>query len=201
MPLNSENLLIVGLGNPGEDFGRSRHNLGFLCVRELASRLGRSLDRRRWLGLVSPAPGSHGVWLLLPQTYMNESGRSVARARHDLGLEPGRIWVVHDELDLPFCRLRIQVGGSSAGHNGVESIVGALGSSAFVRFRIGVGKPPRSSAGAGYVLGRFSRREAALLDRVVEGVAASLELSLASGLDAAMGLYNRPGALSCEELA
>jgi len=197
----SENLLVVGLGNPGEDYGRSRHNLGFVCVHELARRRGLRIDRRRWSGLVAPPAGGRGVWLLLPQTFMNESGRAVARARRDLALEPGRIWVVHDELDLPFCRLRIQIGGSAAGHNGVQSILGALGSPDFVRFRIGVGRPPHAAAGARYVLGGFSRREAERLDGVVEGVVSALELALESGLERAMGLYNRAGALGCEEPA
>jgi PTH1 family peptidyl-tRNA hydrolase len=101
------------------------------------------------------------------------------------------------------CRLRIKVGGSAAGHNGVKSIIASLHSDAFVRFRVGVGKPPRpgSSAGVGHVLGRFSRAEEAVLDKVISGVADALQTAVAEGLPRAMEVYNRAGSLGCEELA
>src|SRR5258708_3004947 len=123
-------LVVVGLGNPGVDYARSRHNLGVRVVSEVAARLGVPVDRRRWRSLVGVAsrPGSEGrVWLVLPQTYMNESGRAGRAALKDTGLEARDLWVVHDELALPLCRLRIRRGGSAAGHNGLRSIIGALG--------------------------------------------------------------------------
>jgi PTH1 family peptidyl-tRNA hydrolase len=142
------------------------------------------------------------TWLLEPQTYMNLSGRAAFEAVRDLDVGPEDVWVVYDEMDLPLCRLRIRRGGSSAGHNGIESIMASLHSDAFVRFRVGVGKQPRpgSRAGAAHVLGGFSRREEDVLDTVIRGVAAALQTAIAEGLTRAMDLYNRAGSLGCEEL-
>jgi PTH1 family peptidyl-tRNA hydrolase len=198
-------VLIVGLGNPGEDYARSRHNLGVRVVSELGSRLGFPVERQRWRSRVGSGEmagsGGRRVWLVLPQTYMNLSGRAVGAAVRDTGVAPSDLWVVHDELDLPLCRLRIRRGGSAAGHNGLRSIIGALGTEDFVRLRIGVGKPPSAAAGARYVLGGFSQAEEPLVGRVVESVTDALELALRSGVEAAMGVYNRAGALECEETA
>jgi PTH1 family peptidyl-tRNA hydrolase len=196
-----EHRLIVGLGNPESEYADTRHNLGFACVRELARRLGVQIDRKRWQSLVGNS-ATHRVWLLLPQTYMNLSGQSVAKALRDIKLTPQQTWVVYDELDLPLCRMRIRRGGSGAGHNGVLSLISSLGTSDFVRFRVGIGKPARrgSPGGRHYVLGRFTKAEAERLPSVVDGVAAALELALEAGVDRAMERYNRPGALGCEEL-
>jgi len=196
-----EELLIVGLGNPESDYADTRHNLGFACVRELGRRLGIQIDRKRWQSLVGHSEAS-GIWLVLPQTFMNLSGQPVAKAVRDLNLTPERVWVVHDELDLPLCRLRIRRGGSGAGHNGVLSVISALGTAEFIRFRIGIGKPPRkgSPAGRSHVLGRFTKAEAARIPNVVDGVASALELAIEGGLERAMDQFNRPGSLGCEEL-
>lgn len=193
-----EQHLIVGLGNPESEYADTRHNLGFACVRALATRFDVKIDRKRWNSLAGRSE-SRGVWLVLPQTYMNLSGEAVKAAVRDTGVDATHVWVVHDELDLPLCRLRINRTGSGAGHNGVLSIIGALGTKDFVRFRVGIGKPSRNR-GAGYVLGRFTKAEAERLDHVVEGVADALELALEGGLDHAMEKYNRAGALGCEEL-
>ncbi len=197
-----EELLIVGLGNPDSEYSDTRHNLGFACVRELAHRLGVNIDRKRWHSLVGHSE-ARGIWLVLPQTYMNLSGQPVAKASRDLSLTVERVWVVHDELDLPLCRLRIRRGGSGAGHNGVLSVISSLGTEEFVRFRIGIGKPPRkgSPAGRSHVLGRFTKAEAALIPNIVDGVASALELAIESGLERAMEQFNRPGSLGCEEIA
>jgi PTH1 family peptidyl-tRNA hydrolase len=193
---------VVGLGNPGPEYSSTRHNLGAMVVERCAARLGTSLSRKRWSSLVGFSDLSDGrrVWLVRPQTYMNESGRAVRAAVRDVRAELGFVWVVYDEMDLPLCRLRIRVGGSAAGHNGVRSIIGSLGSDAFLRFRFGVGKPPSSAAGARHVLGGFSRREAELVPRVVEGGADAVLLALSSGLERAMDLYNRSGSLGCPEV-
>ena len=194
-------LLIVGLGNPGPEYAESRHNLGWACVDELARRLGVAVDRKRWRSLVGFQDGDgRRVWIVKPQTWMNLSGGAVAAAVRDRGLVSADVWVVHDELDLPLCRLRIRVGGSGAGNNGVLSVMQALGDPAFVRFRVGVGKPPSAAAGVRYVLGRFSPRERERVPAVVGGVADALELALAGGLKRAMDVYNQAGALGCEEL-
>jgi PTH1 family peptidyl-tRNA hydrolase len=196
-----EELLVVGLGNPESEYTDTRHNLGFACVHELARRLGVRVDRKRWRSQVGRSEAL-GVWLVLPQTYMNLSGQPVAKALRDLSLTPQRLWVVHDELDLPLCRMRIRRGGSGAGHNGVLSLISSLGTADFVRFRVGIGKPARkgSPAGRTYVLGRFTKVEAARLPAIVDGVASALELALEAGVERAMERYNRPGALGCEEL-
>ena len=193
--------LIVGLGNPESDYADTRHNLGFACVRELARRLGVRIDKKRWQSLVGRSE-SRGLWMVMPQTYMNLSGQAVAKAMKDTGIDATDTWVVYDELDLPLCRMRIRLGGSGAGHNGVRSIIEALGTDEFVRFRVGIGKPARkgSTSGRQYVLGRFTRAEAERVPAVIGGVADALELALDAGVERAMDRYNRPGALACEEL-
>jgi PTH1 family peptidyl-tRNA hydrolase len=193
--------LIVGLGNPDEEYAETRHNLGFACVRELAKRLGVRIDRKRWQSLVGHSE-ARGVWLMMPQTYMNLSGEAVAKALRDVHIAPHQVWVVYDELDLPLCRIRIKRGGSAAGHNGVKSLISFLGTDDFVRFRVGIGKPARkgSPSGRHYVLGRFTKAEAALLPTVIDGVASALELALEAGVERAMDRYNRAGSLGCEEL-
>ena len=199
--MSQEQHLIVGLGNPESDYADTRHNLGFACVRELARRLDVKVDRKRWQSLVGRSEARR-VWFVLPQTYMNLSGEAVAKALRDTKLIPEQLWVVHDELDLPLCRLRIKRGGSGAGHNGVLSIINALGTPDFVRFRVGIGKPARkgSPAGRNYVLGRFTKAEAERLPSIVDGVADALELALEAGMERAMERFNRAGSLGCEEL-
>ena len=191
----------MGLGNPESDYADTRHNLGFACVRELARRLGVSVDRKRWQSLIGRSEAK-GVWLVMPQTYMNLSGEAVAKALKDTGLTPEQTWVVYDELDLPMCRMRIRRGGSGAGHNGVRSLIASLGTDDFVRFRVGIGKPSRggSQAGRRYVLGRFTKAEAQRLPQVINGAVDALELALDAGVERAMDRYNRAGALGCEEL-
>ena len=192
--------LIVGLGNPEERFADTRHNLGFACVRELAGRFRVSVDRKRWQSLVGHSD-ERGVWFVMPQTFMNLSGEAVARALKDTRLTPADTWIVYDELDLPLCRMRIRRGGSGAGHNGVRSIISALGTDEFVRFRVGIGKPARKGSvpGVHYVLGRFTKAEAERLPQVVSGVADAVELALDAGLERAMDRFNQPDALGCEE--
>jgi len=193
--------LIVGLGNPEDEYADTRHNLGFACVRELARRFGLTVDRKRWQSLIAHAQDRR-LWIVMPQTYMNLSGSAVAKALRDTGIKPEDTWVVYDELDLPMCRMRIRRGGSNAGHNGVRSLIESLGTDDFVRFRVGIGKPARkgSTSGRHHVLGKFSKAEAERLPAVVNGVADALELALDSGLERAMDRYNRAGALGCEEL-
>src|SRR5947209_9276546 len=176
--------LIVGLGNPESVYADTRHNMGFACVRELARRLGISMEKKRWQSLVGRSE-PRGVWLVMPQTYMNLSGQAVAKALKDTGLTPEQTWVVYDELDLPMCRMRIRRGGSGAGHNGVLSIIESLGTDDFVRFRGAIGKPARkgSPAGRHYALRRFPRAEAARLPHVVSGVADAVEIALDAGVE------------------
>src|SRR5712692_5842899 len=193
--------LIVGLGNPESEYADTRHNLGFACVRELARRLDVRIEKKRWQSVIGRSE-ARGLWLVMPQTYMNLSGEAVARAMKDTGIAAADTWVVYDELDLPLCRMRIRLGGSGAGHNGVGSIIAALGTPDFVRFRVGIGKPSRkgSQAGRGYVLGRFTKAEAERLPKIVDSVATALEVALDAGIEKAMERFNRPGALGCDEI-
>jgi peptidyl-tRNA hydrolase, PTH1 family len=197
-----EELLIVGLGNPESEYADTRHNLGFACVRELAKRLGVKVERKRWESLAGHSE-ARGLWLVMPQTYMNLSGQAVAKAVRDTHVPPQRVWVVYDELDLPLCRMRIRRGGSGAGHNGVLSIINSLGTPDFVRFRVGIGKPARkgSQSGRHYVLGRFTKAESERIPAIVDGAASALELALEAGVERAMDRYNKAGSLGCEELA
>jgi peptidyl-tRNA hydrolase, PTH1 family len=152
--------LIVGLGNPGAEYDRTRHNIGFEVAAVLGSRWGFSKPKVSYQGLLSEgrtAPGGPRVALLLPQTYMNDAGRSVGPARGALDVPLERVLVLHDEIDLPFGEIRTRIGGGLAGHNGLKSIKQGLGSADFARVRVGVGRPPTSDPDrvAAYVLGRF----------------------------------------------
>ena len=189
------------MGNPESEYADTRHNLGFACLHELARRIGVQVNRKRWQSLVGHSE-SQRVWIVLPQTYMNLSGQAVSKALRDLGLTAQQLWLVHDELDLPLCRMRIRQGGSGAGHNGVLSVISSLGTPDFVRFRVGIGKPARkgSQSGRHYVLGRFTKAEAERLPHIVDGVADAIELALEAGVERAMDRFNRAGALGCEEL-
>ncbi len=201
MSVEKNDLIVAGLGNPGAEYAGSRHNLGFRVVEDLSRRLNAPAPRKRWRSLTSSVElGGRTVWLLQPQTFMNLSGRAIAESVRDLGADPDQVWVVYDELDLPLCRLRIRLGGSAAGNNGVKSVIASLGSQDFWRFRVGVGKPPSPRRGVDYVLGRFSKAEAERVPAVVEGVASAVEVALREGVDAAMRIYNRRDSLGCEEL-
>jgi PTH1 family peptidyl-tRNA hydrolase len=153
--------LLVGLGNPGAEYEGTRHNVGFAVGRALCARWGLSKPKARYRGLVSEGrtgtvPGPR-VAVLLPQTYMNDAGRSVGPARGELKVPLDHVLVVHDEIDLPFGEIRVRTGGGLAGHNGLKSIRDGLGSPDFVRVRVGVGRPPSTDPDlvAAYVLSRF----------------------------------------------
>jgi peptidyl-tRNA hydrolase, PTH1 family len=152
--------LVVGLGNPGREYAGTRHNIGFEVADALAGRWELPRPKSRFRGLVSEGragPGGPRVAILLPQTFMNDAGRSVGPARGAMGLDLDRVLVIHDEIDLPFGEIRARIGGGLAGHNGLKSIRQALGSPDFGRIRIGVGRPPTTDPDrvAAYVLNRF----------------------------------------------
>ena len=151
--------LVVGLGNPEPRYAGTRHNAGQTVVEALAARLGAERFRSRYAGRYAEARGPAGpVALLLPTTYMNDSGRSVGPATGSLHARPEQVLVVHDDLDLPFGVVRGKAGGGTAGHNGLRSLVQGLGSPEFRRIRLGIGKPPPEFRGDGadWVLTRFS---------------------------------------------
>lgn len=154
-------MLVIGLGNPGSRYVATRHNIGFEVADVLASRWGLPRARKRYGGLVAEGrthPGGPRVAVLLPQTYMNESGDAAGPARGELGVPLERIVVLHDEIDLPFGEVRSKLGGGLAGHNGLKSLGRGLGGPGFWRVRAGVGRPDSSDPElvSAHVLGRFS---------------------------------------------
>ena len=168
--------LVVGLGNPGASYAGTRHNLGFEVADALGARWGMSRAKAKYAGLITEGrtgPGGPRVALLLPQTYMNDAGRSVGPARGALKVPLERVLVLHDEIDLPFGEIQGRIGGGLAGHNGLKSLKRELGSGDFARVRIGVGRPDSTDPEvvSSYVLGKFRepREEVqGLIDRAAE---------------------------------
>jgi PTH1 family peptidyl-tRNA hydrolase len=186
----SLDLLVVGLGNPGREYARNRHNVGWLVVDELARR-HEGTWRSKFNGRVTEVRiDGHKVALLKPETYMNESGRSVQAAARFFKVEPDAILVVHDEGDFDLGRLQARKGGGLAGHNGLRSIAQQLGTSDFLRLRIGVGRPERGDPRplADYVLSDFEPHDDA--DRLVASAADAVELLDAEGLEATQRAVN-----------
>lgn len=190
-------MIVVGLGNPGPEYAQTRHNLGFMVVDELAARAGGAAFRNKFQGeLAESRVGGGPATLLKPQTYMNNSGRSVQAALAFYKLPPSELLVVHDELDLEFGDVRLKQGGGNAGHNGLKSITQSLGTPDYARLRVGIGKPSPGFGGSGadFVLEGFRAAEKAELGRLVERAADAVELVAKVGLAAAMNTTNRRGA-------
>jgi PTH1 family peptidyl-tRNA hydrolase len=185
-------MLVVGLGNPGAEYARSRHNVGAEVVDILAERHGGTLKRSKERALTTEVRiGDQRVALAFPQTYMNLSGESVAQLVRRHGItDPEHIVIVQDELDLPVGTLKLKRGGGLAGHNGLRSIRAHLHTDGFLRVRIGVGKPITKEQGADHVLKRVSKRDRTELDVVVQEAADAVEMILSDGIDAAMNRVN-----------
>jgi len=185
-------MLVVGLGNPGAEYARSRHNVGAEVVDILAERHGGTLKRSKERALTTEVRiGDQRVALAFPQTYMNLSGESVAQLVRRHGItDPEHIVIVQDELDLPVGKLKVKRGGGLAGHNGLRSIKAHLHTDEFLRVRIGVGKPVTKEQGADHVLKRVGKRDRTELDVVVQEAADAVELILSDGIDAAMNRVN-----------
>jgi PTH1 family peptidyl-tRNA hydrolase len=178
--------LIVGLGNPGSAYERTRHNVGFEIARTLIDRWQLPRPKARFRGLLSEGrtgPNGPRVAVLLPQTFMNDAGQSVGPARGALQADLDHVLVLHDEIDLPFGDIRARLGGGLAGHNGLKSIRQGLGSADFGRVRVGVGRPPTTDPDrvAAYVLGRFSEPRADV-EMLVDEAADAAERVLREGL-------------------
>jgi PTH1 family peptidyl-tRNA hydrolase len=184
--------LIVGLGNPGRKYARHRHNAGFLTVDRLARRHGLSFARQKGKAKIAEGriAGQRAI-LAKPQTYVNLSGESVAALARFFKIPPDRVLVVYDDLDLPLARLRLRPDGGSGGHKGLKSVAERLGTQAFPRLRIGVGRPVHGEP-TDFLLQDFTADEwmevDAALDRAVEAV----EHWLVHGIDATMNVFNRP---------
>lgn len=181
-----ERHVVIGLGNPGARYQRTRHNMGFMVVDTYAALHRLSFKETRF-GWVAEAPWG---WLLKPQTFMNLSGQAVAPFMQYYRLTSDQIMVVADDLDLPLGSLRIRRTGSSGGHNGLKSIIAALGSEAFARMRLGISRPPAPISVIDWVLMRFSEKEMPLVDTVVERASGALDAMLTEGLDYAMSQFN-----------
>ena len=152
--------LVVGLGNPGAAYDGTPHNIGFEVAERLRARWELGKPKVKYRGLITDGRAGVGgprVAVLMPQTFMNDAGKSVGPARGELRVEPDHVIVVHDEIDLPFADVRTRLGGGLAGHNGLKSVKAALGTADFLRVRVGVGRPPTTDPEqvAAYVLGRF----------------------------------------------
>jgi PTH1 family peptidyl-tRNA hydrolase len=188
---SSLDLLVVGLGNPGREYARNRHNVGYLVVDELARRHGATW-RSKFSGQVAEIRlDGHKVALLKPETYMNESGRSVGAAARFFKLEPDAVLVVHDEGDFDLGRVELKVGGGLGGHNGLRSLAQHLGTQDFLRLRIGVGRPERGDPRplADYVLSDFEPHDDA--ESLVARAADAVETLDAEGVERAQAAVNR----------
>ncbi len=183
--------LLVGLGNPGDKYAHTRHNIGFMAVERFASRHGISLKKKGHQALYGTGNASgHTLTALLPQTFMNHSGVSVKSALSSLGKEPGTLIVVHDELDLPYGTIKLNEGGGHGGHNGLRNINQTLGHGDYIRLRLGIGRPPGGGDVTPHVLGGFNAAERKGLDTYMDLAADALESILFDGLSRAMNQFN-----------
>ena len=175
--------LFVGLGNPGKGYARHRHNVGFMALERIAARHGFGPWKKRYHGLVAEGPiGGRRVMLLMPQTYMNDSGQAVGEAQRYLKIPEADIYVFHDEIDLDPGKLKVKAGGGNAGHNGLRSITAHVGNE-YARVRIGVGHPGAKELVQGYVLHDFSKADLAWLEPTLDAIADAAG-RLAAGDDA-----------------
>ena len=183
----AEPLLVVGLGNPGPNYAKTRHNLGFVVADLLAGRIGSNfkVHKRSGAEIATGRLGGRSVVLAKPRCYMNESGRQVAPLAKFYSVPPADIVVIHDELDIEFGRIRLKFGGGVAGHNGLRSVASALGTNDFQRVRIGIGRPPGRKNGASFVLANFTAAEQAEIGVICEQAADATELLIAEGLEPA----------------
>jgi PTH1 family peptidyl-tRNA hydrolase len=184
-------LIIVGLGNPGDDYRNTRHNAGAWCLDELARRCGVNL--RRIDPRVSAAEATladRPVVLATPRTYMNQSGQAVGHLLRKYEATPERLIVVVDDMDLEPGKIRIRASGSAGGHNGLKSIVGVIGTTGFARVRIGVGRPPTRGREIDHVLSPLGREDRALVETAVKRAADSIEAVLTRGVQVAMNEFN-----------
>jgi PTH1 family peptidyl-tRNA hydrolase len=184
--------LVVGLGNPGPEYARTRHNVGFLVADRLALALRAEFNLRKFASeLAEGRAGGERVWIMKPQTYMNHSGESVGSALHfwKLGLED--LVVIHDDLELEPFRVQLKVGGGHGGHNGLKSVNAHVGGPDYARVRVGVGRPPPRMDPADYVLGRFAKADEAPLEECLVRATEAARLVTELGAAKAMNQVNR----------
>ena len=184
--------VVAGLGNPGEQYHRSRHNLGFMAARRLAARHGVELNRRKFNGLYAETSiaGAPAI-IVIPQTFYNRSGDCLAPLLGYFKVPVEQLIVIHDEMDLPLQQIRIKRGGSDAGNRGVRSVAGSLGTPDFIRVRIGVSHPGAAGQAIDHVLKPLSGEEMRLLESVLDRVADAVASIISDGLERAMSAYNQ----------
>jgi len=200
--------LLVGLGNPGDKYAGTRHNVGFMALEKLAAQERVAFRQQGKLhGLLAEVgQGEQRLRLLMPQTYMNDSGRSIRAALDWFGLEPGQMLVLVDDMDLPLGRLRLRVAGGAGGHNGLRSTIAHLGGQDFPRLRIGIGAPAlnpveRKQRTVGHVLGRFAVAEQPVLDEVLDEVLSGIACIPRLGFERAGNRLNGFSAPAAAKLA
>jgi PTH1 family peptidyl-tRNA hydrolase len=183
----AEPLLVVGLGNPGPQYAKTRHNIGFMVAELLAGRIGASfkVHKRSGAEIATGRLGGRSVVLAKPRTFMNESGRQVGPLAKFYSVAPADVIVIHDELDIDFGRLRLKLGGGEGGHNGLRSVANALGTRDFQRVRIGIGRPPGRKDPAAFVLENFTAAERTEVPTICEQAADATELLIDVGLETA----------------
>jgi peptidyl-tRNA hydrolase, PTH1 family len=193
--------LIVGLGNPGIEYQFTPHNLGFLAVDRIAEKYGIRVANRNCKALTGRGRvGDVEVVLAKPETYMNLSGMSVRELVAEYEVDPQRdMIVVYDDLDLPYGSIRVRERGSAGGHNGVQSIIGSLGSQEFLRIRIGIAPEFKLSDGAGYVLSQLKKSQLPVVDQALDDAAEAVKVILGEGAGPAMTRFNRKPEKASEE--
>jgi len=191
--VNDQTWLVVGLGNPGPEYAKTRHNIGAMAIESWAARLGWRLSRNKKAQAFTAEGrvGSDKVVLALPQTYMNQSGSPVKALMDYYKIDPLHVIVLHDELDIPFETLRLKLGGGDNGHNGLRSIRSSTGTGDWYRVRLGIGRPPGQQDPSAFVLKAFSSAEAKLLDVFCDRAADAVESLMGSGLEIAQSRYNQ----------
>ena len=184
--------MVVGLGNPGSQYEKTRHNVGFMVADLLAGRLGGAfkVHKRSGAEIVTGRLGGRSVILAKPRTYMNESGRHIGPLAKFYSVSPADVIVIHDELDIDFGKIRLKLGGGEGGHNGLRSVVNAMGTKDFQRIRIGIGRPPGRKDPAAFVLESFSAAERPEVPAICEQAADATELLIESGLESAQNLVH-----------
>ena len=191
--MTSESWVIVGLGNPGENYRATRHNVGFRVVEALALKQDVQVREKDELIFGSYRLDGREIFLLFPQTFMNESGRAVAPFLRYRQIPVQRLIVVSDDLDLPTGKIRLRTSGGSGGHHGLDSIIAHLQSSEFPRLRLGIGKPPSAEEGAHHVLATFTPEEKLKIEKAVEKARDGIEDFILRGPERAMNDLNRDG--------
>ena len=183
--------LIVGLGNPGNEYKLTRHNVGFNVIEALEKEYNISVDKPRFKALIGEIKiGDKKIILMKPQTYMNSSGESVREICDWYKIPANNIVVIYDDIDIPWKRLRIRPKGSAGSHNGLKSVLNFLGSDEFNRVRVGIGKPPQGFDLIDYVLGKFSKEQQKDLSLVVNNAKEAVKCIIDSDIDTAMNKFN-----------